>query len=69
MRPARDWRAWLVAGLSAWEVVAIVSHGRLPTITRAWHTLRDRRFGRLVLWLVFGWLIEHLWAEERCDPC
>lgn len=60
----RDWRAWLVAALSAWELVALVS-GRIPTITRVWHRLRDHKVGRLALWLALGWLVEHLFGEGR----
>jgi hypothetical protein len=58
----RDWRAGLVAVLSAWELVAILT-GRLPTITWVWHQLRGHRLARIGTWLALGWLIEHLFAE------
>jgi len=61
---AVDWRAMVVAGACAYEVVAIVST-RVPTITAIWHRLRDDKIGRLGLWLVLGWLIEHLFGEGR----
>lgn len=67
-KPA-DWRGWLVAGLAGWELLALFS-GRVPTITRVWHTLRTHREGRLIVWIALGWLIEHLFGEDRhCPDC
>jgi len=61
---ALDWRACVVAAACAYEVAAIVS-GKVPTITAIWHRLREDKIGRLGLWLLLGWAVEHLFGEGR----
>jgi len=63
-RDDHDWRALVVLGACTWEITAILS-GRLPTITAVWHRFRTHRLGRLGLWLALGWLVEHLFGENR----
>lgn len=46
-----------------WELLALCSRDRLPTITSMSWRLRRHRFGRLALWLVLGKLLDHILAE------
>jgi len=62
---AGDWRGALVGAACAYEAAALVSGGRIPTITRVAWRARVHRAGRLGLWLVFGWLVEHIFGEGR----
>lgn len=59
-----DRRAWVVVVVAAWELVAILT-GRLPTITHVVHRWRTHKTARLGIWLVLGWLVEHLFGEGR----
>jgi hypothetical protein len=52
----------IVATLGVYEAAAITT-GRLPTISYTAWWLRDSRWGRLVLFLVWGWLTFHLFTE------
>jgi hypothetical protein len=60
----RDWRVLVVLGGCVYEIVAILSR-KIPTITSIAHRLRVHHVGRFALWLLFGWLIEHLFGEGR----
>ena len=62
-RNGGDLRVWLVAAACVWELAGLA--GVVPTITAVWHRLRTHKLGRLVLWMLAGWVIEHLWAEGR----
>lgn len=56
----------LVGLLCGYEVVALTAHSdRLPTLTEVAWRLRSHKLGRFVLWLIFGWLIEHIFGEGR----
>lgn len=59
-----DPRVIVVAGVAAWELVAIGT-GKVPTVTSVAHRLRVHPVGRLGLWLVLGWLVEHIFGEGR----
>ena len=60
----KDRRAWVVAGAAVWELAALGT-GLVPTITAVAHRLRTHPVGRLGLWLVLGWLVEHIFGEDR----
>lgn len=60
----KDWRAAVVLVLCSWEITGILTR-KVPTITEVWHRLRVHKIGRLGLWLILGWLIEHLFGENR----
>ena len=60
-----DWRGLLVGGACAYEAAALVSAGRIPTLTHLAWRARVNRAGRLVLWLVLGWFVEHIFGEGR----
>ena len=60
----KDWRAVVVLVMCAWEIMGILTRP-IPTITEIWHRLRVHKVGRLGLWLMLGWLIEHLFGENR----
>lgn len=47
-----------------WELIALITH-RLPTITSVIWALRDRRWGRFLVWLFLGWALEHFLGEGR----
>jgi len=50
----------------AYEVVALMADDeRIPPLTHIAWRLRTDRFGRFLLWLLFGWLIEHIFGEGR----
>lgn len=59
-----DRRAWVVAFAAGWELAALGT-GRVPTITAVAHRLRIHPVGRLGLWLLLGWLVEHIFGENR----
>ena len=58
-----DRRVWLIVAACVWELVALASG--FPTITAIVHRLRVHRVGRIGVWLLLGWLIEHLFGEGR----
>lgn len=49
----------LIAAGGAYECLAIVS-GRVPTISAVVGRLYNRPSGRVVLWVLWGWLTTHL---------
>lgn len=61
-----DRRALVVILAAAWELVALAT-GWVPTITAVVWKLRTRKLGRLTVWLLLGWLVEHLFGEGRTD--
>ena len=60
--------------VSAWELATLAfprsRHPWLPEwwvpLTRYFHRWRIHKVKRLALWLLLGWLVEHVWGEDRC---
>jgi len=64
VRDGKDWRVWLVGSACAYEVVALIfDDDRVPPLTRIAWKWREHRVYRFVLWLLIGWLIDHLFRE------
>lgn len=51
--------AEVIAFASAYEFLAICT-GRVPTISRITWTIYRKRWGKPVVWLILGWLTDHL---------
>jgi len=70
----KDRRNWLVIFVAAWEFLTLVfPRERFPWLPRWWlpwtryfYRWRIHKWKRLGLWLVLGWLVEHVFGEERC---
>jgi hypothetical protein len=61
-----DWRVVVVSVLCGYEVLSLASNSdRLPSLTQISWRMRVHRLGRFILWLIFGWLIEHIFGEGR----
>ena len=61
---ARYVAAWAIGGGCAWEVVALASGDRLPTITDIVHRIRRHPVGYVAVAAACGWLAHHLLVEE-----
>jgi hypothetical protein len=62
-------RGPIIALVCVYEVAAITSSNRIPTITRLSHTYRHTLAGKVVLGAALMWLINHIFVEiETGDP-
>lgn len=55
--------AWAVGGGCAYEVVALVSGGKLPTLSAMCRVIRRHPLGWLAIFLAVSWLGWHLLVE------
>lgn len=61
-RRTDDPRVWIVVAGCVWELAALAT-GRLPTITQAVHRWRTHWVGRVIISVVLGELVLHLFEE------
>lgn len=69
-----DRRNWFVMFVAAWELVTLAfpreKYRFLPDWwlpwTRYFYRWRTDRYKRLILWFLLGWLVEHVFGEDRC---
>lgn len=69
-----DRRNWFVMAVAGWEFATLAfpreRHGWLPAWWEPWTRYfwrwREHRWQRLGLWLLLGWLTEHVFGEGRC---
>lgn len=59
--------ARLVAVASAYEFIAICSQKRIPTLSRITWNIYGQWWGKLLVWLVLGWLTDHLLVSPEGD--
>lgn len=63
---ARDWRAYLIAGLCGWELAALLT-GKPPTITAVCWRIRSHPVGAAAVMAGLSWLGHHLLVEQESD--
>lgn len=60
-------RKAIVFTLCSYEAAALVSRGKIPTLTRIAHRYRRRPLGLAVIGGLLGWLAHHLLLEQPPD--
>lgn len=60
----KAWQTWALAVGCVYEVFALASKGRVPTITRCIKWVGKQRGGRFLVWAWCGYITWHFLEEE-----